>query len=299
MKWFGQKSQRLFTKTRQVMSRALGVLQGKKALSEADLAQLRQILIDADCGLLVAEEAITHLRDKCSQGLKEGEQLIDSLKQYLVKQLPQVDISLSGDLNVILIVGVNGVGKTTSIAKLAHYYIAKGHKVAVASGDTYRAAADEQLKHWADKVGAIFITRPNTQDPAAVMFDAYHAAKEQGATILLADTAGRMHSNQGLMDQLAKVKRVLGKCDEDAPHKTWVVLDGSLGQVNLEQVKIFKASVPLDGAIVTKVDGSAKGGSMFAVGREGLPICFIGSGEGEGDWSEFNPEAFVEEVVGS
>lgn len=297
MKWFNRDSRGLFSKTKRVMSRAYGLLKGKKALNTEDIIKLRQILIDADCGRQVTDSAIEHIENVLSQGVSEDGELINALKDYLERQLIASDITLDNPLNVILVVGINGVGKTTTIAKLAKKYIAKGHKVALASGDTYRAAADEQLQHWAEEVGACFIQRPNTQDPAAVMFDACKEAERMGATILIADTAGRMHSNRGLMDQLTKVEKVLGKCVEGAPHKTWLVLDGSLGQSNLEQVRLFQASVSLNGLVMTKVDGSAKGGSLFAVAQEGLPICYIGSGENADDIAEFDASVFVEGML--
>ncbi|MEC7030771.1 MAG: signal recognition particle-docking protein FtsY [Pseudomonadota bacterium] len=297
MRWFSKKTSQVFTSTQQAMSRVVGILKGKKQLSQEELLQLRNALIDADVGLSITEAAMAHIKAVCAQGMSDEHTLIDALKDYLVGLFQEGSIQMDEGLNVVLVVGVNGVGKTTTIAKLAKHYISQGLTVAMASGDTYRAAADEQLTHWSDTVGAMMIPRPNTQDPAAVMYDAYQVAKENKVNILLADTAGRMHSNQGLLDQLQKVKRVLQKLDPAAPQKVWLVLDGSLGQSNFEQARIFHETLNVDGVIVTKVDGSAKGGAVFSVAQEGLPVLFVGSGEGAEDIAVFEPASFVEVMM--
>ena len=299
MHWFSRKTSEVLTQTQRAMSRVVGILKGKKQLSQGDLVQLREALIDSDVGLALTDLAMEYISTVCAQGVTDDSTLVDALKSYLVNIFKPGETAMDDALNVVLIVGVNGVGKTTSIAKLAKYYMAQGHKVALASGDTYRAAADEQLSHWAGQVGAIMIPRPNTQDPAAVMYDAYQAAKAQNVTVLLADTAGRMHSNQGLLDQLQKVKRVLQKLNSNAPQKVWLVLDGSLGQSNVEQARIFHETLGVNGVVVTKVDGSAKGGTIFSVAKEGLPVVFVGSGEGPGDIAIFDPESFVGTMFGS
>lgn len=298
MRWFGKKAEQLFSGTHRVFSRVVGILQGKKSLSNEDLLSLKHALIDADVGLELTDLAIEYLRKVCVQGVKSDDELVNELKKFLLQQFPKKPKLSDDALKVIMVVGVNGAGKTTTIAKLAKYFSDQGQVVAVAAGDTYRAAAAEQLSYWAEKSGAIFINSPNTKDPAAVVYEGFQVAKAKGATILLADTAGRMHSNQGLMDQLQKVKRVLAKQDERAPHEVWLVLDGSLGQSNTEQAKIFHNALGVTGVIVTKVDGAAKGGAVFSVARMGLPIYYVGSGESLNDLMEFSPDQFIETVLG-
>lgn len=267
-----------------------------KRLDEATLSSLKSALIDADLGLSLTDEAMAHLQTVCAQGVDEDATLLETLKAFLRGFFQPVKPLSESLMPVVLVVGINGAGKTTSIAKLARYYGEQGHKVALASGDTYRAAADEQLNYWADAVGAVFINRPDTQDPAAVMYDAYGTAKQAGATLLIADTAGRMHGQQGLMDQLKKVKRVLGKLDAKAPHEVWLVLDGSLGQSNVTQAQLFHEALGVTGVVLTKMDGSAKGGALFSVAKMGLPIRFLGSGESSEDLQLFDPKVFVDEV---
>ena len=278
------------------LSRVVGFLRGKKKLDPEDLVLLQNQLVSADLGWSLTQEAIAYVDGYFSQGLNEDEDCAQALKQFLRSLFPEHSLVMEGNPVVILMVGVNGAGKTTTIGKLAHQYVKQGHQVMLASGDTYRAAAKEQLEIWADRSGAGVVSS-SSQDPAAVMYDAYDAAKKEKSSILIADTAGRMQGNKNLMGQLSKVKRVLGKLDDQAPHHTWLVIDGSLGQNSLEQAKIFHEQVGLTGLIVTKLDGMAKGGVLFSIVRElALPVYFVGLGEGKDDLKAFDPDAFIDEI---
>jgi fused signal recognition particle receptor len=197
-------------------------------------------------------------------------------------------------LSIILIVGVNGSGKTTSIAKLAYRLTNNGRKVMLAAGDTFRAAAIEQLQTWGERAGVPVIANKPGSDPSAVVFDAVSAAKARGVNVLMIDTAGRLHTNYNLMEELAKIKATSAKVVPDAPHEVWLVLDGTTGQNALEQAKKFREMVDVTGVIVTKLDGTAKGGMVFAIFNElGLPVHYVGLGEGINDLVFFQPDQFV------
>lgn len=299
MVWFRRtpKQEGVLTKTQKTFSRLIGMLKGKKKLDQEDVNKIKRLLIEADVGLNESMAVIQHLESVLAQGVQDEQELVGELRKYLEALFPDGPLELLGNPAVILMIGVNGAGKTTTIAKLSQYFQQQGHRVAVASGDTYRAAADEQLQHWAKETNAIFIDRGETKDPAAVMYDAYFKAKEQNATILLADTSGRMHGNQGLIDQLKKVKRVLGKAAAD-PVQTWLILDGSLGKSNLVQAEMFHESLSADGLVVTKLDGSAKGGALFSIVKQlNLPVFFVGLGESADDIKKFDAAWFVNQVV--
>jgi fused signal recognition particle receptor len=196
-----------------------------------------------------------------------------------------------------MMIGVNGVGKTTTIGKLAHYFKDQGKTVGMIPADTYRAAAYEQLQHWCDETKSMMCMQPGVKDPAAMVFDGMKQAKGQ-VDIVFADTAGRMHGAHNLMDQLLKIKRVMGKVEESAPHHTWLILDGSLGQNSIQQAKVFHDKLNLTGLIVTKLDGSAKGGVLFEIVNQlQLPIYFIGLGEGIQDLQPFDAEAYVSQLL--
>jgi fused signal recognition particle receptor len=203
--------------------------------------------------------------------------------------------NLSGrPLSIVLIVGVNGSGKTTTIAKLANRLSNNNRKVMLAAGDTFRAAAIEQLKTWGERINVPVIANKPGSDPAAVVFDAVSAAKARGTEILLIDTAGRLHTNFNLMEELAKIKAISAKVVPDAPHEVWLVLDGTTGQNALQQAQKFREVVDVTGVIVTKLDGTAKGGMVFAIFNElGLPVHYVGLGEGVNDLVFFQPDHFV------
>lgn len=287
MSWWRQKIGGFFSST--VLSKISALLRGRSAVDEETIVSLRALLIEADLGLSLTNRALEAIQNSQKEPL-------EALKAFLLSVISGETLQLDQPLNVVLMVGVNGVGKTTSIAKLAHFY--KDHRVMVASGDTYRAAAEDQLRYWSEKTGAMFVEAGDTKDPAAVMYDALQQAKAQQATLLIVDTAGRMHGNQNLMDQLKKIKRVCAKIDEQIIPKVLLVLDGSLGQSNLAQAKVFLDDVNVDGLVLTKIDGSSKGGSVFQVCDQlQLPVCFLGVGESLEDLLVFEPESFIEKVL--
>jgi len=200
---------------------------------------------------------------------------------------------------VVSIVGVNGVGKTTTIGKLAQLFARDGKKVLLGAGDTFRAAAISQLKIWADRTGADFVTGREGADPGAVAFDSVTAGKARGADVVLLDTAGRLHTKSNLMEELKKVHRVVKKVIPDAPHEVWLVVDGTLGQNSIAQAREFQKTLELTGVIITKLDGTAKGGAVLAIASElRLPIRFIGVGEQAEDLIPFEPKPFVEAILG-
>ena len=292
MSWWQKKVSRVFARPKKMFSKVASLLRGKAFIDDALLEQLRVALLEADVGLALTEKALTYLKD-CPKDQKP----VDRLRDFFVGLFPASKNEFGDPLTLLLIVGVNGVGKTTTIAKLAQHYQAE-HRVAVASGDTYRAAADGQLRHWAEKSGADFIGQKNTKYPAAVMFDAVRYAKDNDISLLLADTAGRMHGNHNLMEQLKKVQRVCTKIDENIKPVVWLVLDGSLGQSSVEQAKLFHEALNVDGVIITKLDGAAKGGAVFSVAEQlSLPVCFVGLGESLNDLAPFDVNAFVSELL--
>jgi fused signal recognition particle receptor len=196
---------------------------------------------------------------------------------------------------VILVVGVNGTGKTTSIAKLAHAYKERGHKVVLAAGDTFRAAAIDQLKHWGERIGVEVIAHQQGADPGAVVFDTLSAAEARGADVVIIDTAGRLHTKLHLMEELRKVNRIIQRKDATAPHEVLLVLDATSGQNALPQAKYFTEAVGVTGILLAKLDGTAKGGVIFAVCDQlGVPVRFVGTGEKAGDLAPFEPRRFVE-----
>jgi fused signal recognition particle receptor len=201
---------------------------------------------------------------------------------------------------VVLMVGVNGVGKTTTIGKLAHRFLKQKHSLMLAAGDTFRAAAVEQLQTWGQRNNVPVIAQASGADSASVIFDALQAARSRRIQVLIADTAGRLHTQTGLMDELSKIRRVLAKLDASAPHEVLMVIDGTTGQNAIAQLKHFREAIGVTGLVVTKLDGTAKGGVVFALAREfGLPIRFVGLGEGIEDLREFNAQAFVDGLLPS
>jgi fused signal recognition particle receptor len=225
-----------------------------------------------------------------------------ALKDELVALLAHPPLTSVDDprlLTVVLIVGVNGSGKTTSIAKLARYYKARGKRVVLAAADTFRAAAIDQLKIWGERVGVEVIAQAPGADPGAVVFDAIRASQEsRRAELLIIDTAGRLHTKYNLMKELEKVHAVCARQVHDAPHETLLVLDATTGQNAISQAKHFKDSVQVTGIILTKLDGTAKGGIVFAIEQElGLPVRFVGTGEKADDFAEFDPQAFVDGIL--
>lgn len=299
--WFARLRQGL-AKTRDGLSSRLDQMFAVgKAIDQTLLDEIETLLITSDFGLPVTEEVIQALTKAMSRkALKDAEAVREALKSTLVQMiepsalpLPHID----AEPLVVLMVGVNGAGKTTTAGKLAHRFKSEGRQVMLAAGDTYRAAAVEQLKTWGERNGVDVVAQQTGADSASVIFDALSSAKAKGADVLIADTAGRLQNKANLMQELEKIVRVMNRIDESAPHSVLLVIDGGTGQNALVQAREFKNSVPVSGLVVTKLDGTAKGGVMFALARElGLPIHFIGVGEQLDDLRPFDAKAYVEAI---
>jgi fused signal recognition particle receptor len=272
-------------------------------IDEGVLDELEMRLIGADVGIETTEKILGGLRGKVARKeLGNLDALLAALRQSLLDIVGPVSRPLVVDESkrpyVILVVGVNGSGKTTTIGKLARRLGAEGRKVVLAAGDTFRAAAIEQLQVWGDRNGVPVIAQVAGADPAAVIYDAMQSARARGADVLIADTAGRLHTQSNLMDELRKVKRVLGRLDESAPHEVLLVLDAGQGQNALTQAQQFNQAMGVTGLVVTKLDGTAKGGIVLAIAdRLGLPLRYVGVGEQAEDFGVFDAEAFVDAVL--
>jgi fused signal recognition particle receptor len=272
-------------------------------IDESVLDELETRLISADVGIETTERILSGLRKKVARKeLDDLNALLTALRSSLLEVITPVAQPLTIDQSAapfaILVVGVNGAGKTTTIGKLAREMKLHGMKVMLAAGDTFRAAAVEQLQIWGQRNEVPVIAQATGADPAAVVFDAMQAAKARGVGVLLADTAGRLHTQSNLMDELRKVKRVMGRVDERAPHEILLVLDASQGQNALQQARLFNEALGVTGIVLTKLDGTAKGGIVFAIASElKLPVRYIGIGESAEDFQEFDAEAFVDAVL--
>ena len=259
--------------------------------------ELEEQLILADVGGEVAIKLVDKLRDRVNEkGLKTGEQASDELRDLIADEMrPEAEMQLDGRPAVILVIGVNGVGKTTSIAKLADFYTRQGKKVMLAAGDTFRAAAAEQLQIWGERAGCEVIRHEEGADPAAVVFDAVKAAIARNVDVLFIDTAGRLHNKTNLMNELEKVHRIIKREIPEAPHETFLVLDATTGQNAINQAKVFMETANVTGVVLTKLDGTAKGGVVIAIKEElGLPVKWIGVGEGIMDFRPFEADKFVD-----
>jgi fused signal recognition particle receptor len=288
------------SKTRQSFFGRISQLLGNTEIDDDTWDDVEALLIQADLGLPTTQRVIEDLKGRVrSEGITRTDQLNKALKESLaslLKQPPEPNIS-GRPLSIILIVGVNGSGKTTSIAKLAYRLSNYGRKVMLAAGDTFRAAAIEQLQTWGERAGVPVIANKPGSDPSAVVFDAVSAAKARGMDVLIIDTAGRLHNNYNLMEELAKIRATSAKVVPDAPHEVWLVLDGTTGQNALQQAQKFKELIDVTGVIVTKLDGTAKGGMVFAIFNElGLPVHYVGLGEGINDLVFFQPDHFVKSL---
>ena len=264
--------------------------------------EAEELLIEADVGVGLAMELLDRARDR-SRGARSADEVFDALKADILDVLNAVEGAENGAAEhkplVVLVVGVNGAGKTTSIAKLAALFRAEGKRVVLAAADTFRAAAIEQLQHWGERAGADVIAHSQGGDPAAVAFDAMQAARARDADVLIVDTAGRLHTKSNLMEEMKKIGRVLGRVDDAAPHEVLLVLDATTGQNGLAQAREFTQAVGCTGIVLTKLDGTAKGGVVLAIARElGLPVRFVGTGEGMEDLSPFAPDEYVEALFG-
>ena len=287
-------------KTRAKFGQGLtNLLSSQKAIDPELLEEIEEQLLLADVGVSTSNKIIENITAQWQQQcLNTSEELLAQLQQQLMAILTPCEAPLVTTVAkkpyVILVVGVNGVGKTTTIGKLAKRLQTEGNKVMLAAGDTFRAAAVEQLQVWGKRNAVPVIAQHSGADSAAVVFDSLQAAKARNIDVLIADTAGRMHTHQHLMDELRKVKRVLQKLDSDAPHEVMLVLDASIGQNALKQAIQFNEAVAVTGISMTKLDGTAKGGIIFAIADQlGLPIRFIGVGEGIDDLQPFKAQDFV------
>ncbi len=296
---FFARLKRSLVKTRQNLgSGFVGLFRGKKIDDEL-FEELEEQLLIADVGMDTTQKIIRSLTTQANRKqLKDAEALYGILKEEMAAILHKVEQPLSVEGKnpfVILMVGVNGVGKTTTIGKLAKQYQSEGKSVMLAAGDTFRAAAVEQLQVWGERNNIPVIAQHTGADSASVIFDAIQAAKSRGVDILIADTAGRLQNKSHLMEELKKITRVMGRLDEDAPHEVMLTLDASTGQNAISQAKLFNEAVGLTGISLTKLDGTAKGGVIFSIADQfGIPIRYIGVGEGIDDLRPFQAEDFIE-----
>jgi fused signal recognition particle receptor len=283
------------SKSRRALTQQLAVAAFDPSDDEA-WERLEEALITADVGVPATAELVQRL---------EARGGLTTLDEPLAEELASLlgepgTLDVSARPSVFLVVGVNGTGKTTTIGKLAAKLAGHGHSVLLAAADTFRAAAEEQLEVWAERAGADFVGSPRGGDPAAVAYDAIEAATARGRDVVIVDTAGRLHTQKNLMDELAKVRRVIARRLEGAPHETLLVVDATTGQNGLQQARLFAEAVDVSGVVLTKLDGSAKGGIAVAIAHElGLPVTLVGVGEGLDDLRPFDPQDFARALVGS
>ncbi len=273
------------------------VLKAFVKVDEDLLEELEELLIMSDIGVGAVEEIMDQLRDDVKSGrLKEKDQVIDALKAILEGMIGEGgELDLSGKPTIILVIGVNGAGKTTSIGKISNRLIKRGKRVVVAAADTFRAAAIDQLAVWCERSGAELVKQNEGSDPAAVVYDALAYSKKRGADVIIIDTAGRLHNKTNLMNELAKINRVIDKEYPDAVRENLLVLDATTGQNAILQAKEFSHAASITGLVLNKLDGTAKGGIVLSIKRElGIPVKFIGVGEKIDDMQEFDSKEFVE-----
>lgn len=289
------------TKTRKNLADRIGTLVLGEKIDDTFLDELEEALIASDVGVETASFVLKDLKERFKrQELSSPAQVKDRLKLVLFEILAgrSSQLSIAASPSAILVVGVNGTGKTTSIGKLAYRLHAEGKKVMLAAGDTFRAAASEQLSIWGERTGIPVIKHREGADPSAVVFDAVTAAKAREMDVLIVDTAGRLHTKSNLMEELKKVKRILSRELPGAPHETLLVLDGNTGQNALVQAKMFNETVGVSGIVLTKLDGTSKGGIVFAINKElGIPVKFVGIGEAMEDLRSFDPKEFVDALL--
>jgi fused signal recognition particle receptor len=300
-----EKTEVALTRTRRSwFGRIAGILD-RGDIDEDLWLDLEEVLLGADVGVKTTQKVLDRVRSRVErERVRDAHAVRQLLKEELVAILESApfrgafwgdDVESLPRPAVILVVGVNGTGKTTSIAKMAHLFRLEGDTVVVGAGDTFRAAAIEQLTEWAERVGAQVVAHKEGSDPGAVAYDTVGAAQSRGAAAAIIDTAGRLHTKFNLMEELRKVRRVIERRDPTAPHEVLLVLDATTGQNALIQAKAFTEAVEVTAIALTKLDGTSKGGIVFAICDElGLPVLFVGTGEGENDLSPFDAEAFVE-----
>ncbi len=299
--WFEKMAQGLNRTRQNLVGQVMDLFRMHGKLDDEFWEELEGILVSADVGVAATDRILEELRGAVREKkLRESAELLVELQQVMGRILDggqpekrQMQLQ-KGRVNVVLMVGVNGTGKTTSTAKLAHHYQQQGFKVLLAAADTFRAAAIDQLQVWADRLGVDLVRHREGSDPAAVVFDAITAARARGADLVLVDTAGRLHSKAHLMEELRKIRRVAGKDLDGAPHEVLLVLDATTGQNALQQARVFHQVTELTGLVLCKLDGTARGGIIVAIAQEfHIPVKFIGVGEGLEDLQEFVPEQFL------
>ncbi len=299
---FFDKLKQGLSKTKDSFNEKLNdIFSGFRKVDEELLEELEEALIMSDVGVETSCKIISNLRNRIKkEKLEDEEQVKNALREEMEHILDDVDNTLKLNTNpsVILVVGVNGVGKTTSIGKIANRLKQDGKKVVIAAADTFRAAAVEQLEIWANRVGCDMVKKQEGADPASVVFDAIKITKEKNADVLICDTAGRLHNKKYLMDELIKIKKVIDKELPDANKEILVVLDATTGQNAIQQVKAFKETVDITGIVLTKLDGTAKGGVVLGIVEENhIPIKFVGVGEQIEDMEVFNSKDFVKAII--
>ena len=296
--WFNRLKSGLAKTRDQFLSQLSGLLRVGRRIDEELMEEIEEILIQSDVGVDTTLTLMDNVRERVNaEGLSDSSELASVLKSEILNLLGEdVPLEIKDEKPyTILVLGVNGAGKTTTIGKLASRFTTSGHRVLVAAGDTFRAAAEDQLSIWCERAGAELIRGGENAEPASVVFDAIHAAKHRDADVLIVDTAGRLHTKKPLMDELSKIGRVMERAHTGAPHEVLLVVDGTVGQNALMQAKIFNDAVPITGVVVTKLDGTAKGGIVIAVNAEtGAPVKLIGIGEKLDDLRDFAGADFVE-----
>jgi fused signal recognition particle receptor len=297
---FFQRLKSGLTKSREDWTQKIGALFQNRQWDEASLDAMEEALIAADLGPKATEKLMEILRRQSPGGAEDlAQEMAVRLQEAMVSLLQPAAIPAqtpprSARPWVILFLGVNGVGKTTTIAKLAAQYRSTGKKVLLVAGDTFRAAAIEQLEAWAQRVGVEVVKHRPGADPSAVVYDGMQAAKNRGVDVLLIDTAGRLHTKVHLIEELKKIRRVIAREQSDAPHETLLVLDATTGQNGLQQARVFKEATEISGIVLTKLDGTAKGGVIVSIQQElGVPVRYVGVGEEVEDLQPFDPEQFV------
>ena len=286
-------------KTKDNLSGKLRVLFSKNKLGDEFYEELEEILISSDVSVATAEEVVERVKEKAIEGkLKDEAYVTDLLRGILTEILEEAEVPDLSYPCVIMLVGVNGVGKTTTIGKLAHYFLEKGKSVTVAAADTFRAAASEQLAVWAERAKVRIVKHEEGSDPAAVIFDAVSSAMAKGTDVVIVDTAGRLHVKDNLMKELQKMDRVVTREYPEADFLKLLVLDATTGQNAVSQARTFDEAVELDGLVLTKLDGTAKGGFVFSLAAElALPVIFAGVGEKMEDLERFDAKSFVEAIL--
>ncbi len=299
------------TKTRDnIVQKVQRIVRAKRKIDAELLDEIEEILITSDVGAKTSMDIIDRIRDRVkSQGYEDASELMRLLREEVGAFLADEPVKTDGTSilipdakrpYVVMIVGVNGVGKTTTIGKLAHNYKTSGYEVLIGAADTFRAAANQQLEIWAERAGVGIIQQKPGADPASVAFDTLQSAVARNADVVLIDTAGRLHTRSNLMEELKKIKRVMSKIHAEAPHEILLVLDATTGQNAIQQAKLFDEAVQLTGLVVTKLDGTAKGGVVIGISHEmKMPVKYIGVGEQIDDLQVFDRDAFVDALFGS